>query len=71
MLKDDLVDALFKHLEDNEPTYAKQSAFADFYGRSTRGASPIKRERSSPSENFTALLPSKTRRRTLVKAAES
>ncbi|KAH8725565.1 hypothetical protein GQ44DRAFT_726668 [Phaeosphaeriaceae sp. PMI808] len=62
LLKDDIVDLLEGHLNSNETTYAKQPEFRDFYGRS---GSPVKRERSSPSE---ALLVTKTRRRTLIKA---
>ncbi|KAF1850574.1 uncharacterized protein K460DRAFT_272756 [Cucurbitaria berberidis CBS 394.84] len=61
-LKDDLVEWLEDHLNSNETTYAKRAEFRDFYGRS---GSPIKRERSSPSQ---ALLVTKPRRRTLVKA---
>jgi hypothetical protein len=65
LLKDDLVLALEEHLAANESTYAKHAAFSDFYGRS---GSPVKRERSSPSE---ALATTKTRRRTLVKRVDS
>ncbi|CAO2653434.1 Nn.00g028450.m01.CDS01 [Neocucurbitaria sp. VM-36] len=61
-LKDDLVELLEEHLNSNETTYAKHPEFRDFYGRS---GSPVKRERSSPSE---ALTVTKSRRRTLVKA---
>jgi hypothetical protein len=70
LLKDDLVEKLFDHLLDNESEYAKQPLFQDFYGRGTRNASPVKRERSSPSEGL-AQLAYKTRRRTLVKTLES
>lgn len=69
LLKDDLVEKLFEHLLDNESDYAKQPVFQDFYGRGTRNASPVKRERSSPSESL-AQLPYKTRRRTLIKTFE-
>ncbi|KAH7359815.1 hypothetical protein BKA66DRAFT_223981 [Pyrenochaeta sp. MPI-SDFR-AT-0127] len=61
-LKDDLVELLEAHLNSNESTYGKHADFRDFYGRS---GSPVKRERSSPSE---ALVVTKTRRRTLIKA---
>ncbi|KAF1997774.1 hypothetical protein P154DRAFT_271848 [Amniculicola lignicola CBS 123094] len=56
LLKDDLVDALYAHLESNETTFGKQTTFADFYGRT---GSPIKRERASPD----ALAVAKPRRR--------
>lgn len=66
LLKDDLVAALEETLEANESTYAKQPVFSDFYGRS---GSPVKRERSSPSD---ALAVTKTRRRqTMTKHVES
>ncbi|KAL5117825.1 hypothetical protein ACEQ8H_004299 [Pleosporales sp. CAS-2024a] len=61
-LKDDLVDAIQDHLNSNETTYAKHPEFRDYYGRS---ASPVKRERSSPSA---PLVITKTRRRTLIQA---
>lgn len=65
LLKDDLVLALEELLSANESTFAKQADFSEFYGRS---GSPVKRERSSPSE---ALVATKTRRRTLVKRVDS
>lgn len=61
-LKDDLVEAIEDYLNSNETTYAKHPEFRDYYGRS---GSPVKRERSSPSEAVTV---TKTRRRTLIKA---
>jgi hypothetical protein len=61
-LKDDLVEMLENHLNSHETSYAKHPEFRDYYGRN---ASPVKRERSSPSEAVTA---TKTRRRTLIKA---
>ncbi|KAF2849492.1 hypothetical protein T440DRAFT_469252 [Plenodomus tracheiphilus IPT5] len=61
LLKDDLVEFLSAHLNSNETTYAKHPEFRDYYGRS---GSPLKRERSSPSEPVTL---TKSRRRTLVK----
>ncbi|PSN70798.1 hypothetical protein BS50DRAFT_268063 [Corynespora cassiicola Philippines] len=66
LLKDDLVEALFGHLEANETTFAKQADFSDFYGRNS---SPVKRERVSPSEAIS--VPKTRRRQTLVKASES
>jgi hypothetical protein len=50
------------HLNSNDTSYAKHPEFRDYYGRN---ASPVKRERSSPSE---AVVITKTRRRTLIKA---
>jgi hypothetical protein len=70
LLKDDIVEKLFEHLLDNESEYAKHPVFQDFYGRGTRNASPVKRERSSPSDSLSQL-PYKTRRRTLNKTFES
>jgi hypothetical protein len=60
-LKDDLVEMLEEHLNSHETSYAKHPQFRDYYGRN---ASPVKRERSSPSEAVTI---TKTRRRTLIK----
>lgn len=58
--------ALEETLEANETTYAKQRAFADFYGRTS---SPVKRERSSPD---VAVLPkTRTRRQTLNRNRDS
>ncbi|KAF1936914.1 hypothetical protein EJ02DRAFT_459132 [Clathrospora elynae] len=62
LLKDDLVELLANHLNRNETAFAKLPEFRDFYGRT---ASPIKRERSSPSEAVAVLRT--TRRRTLIK----
>jgi hypothetical protein len=59
-LKDDLVEMLKNHLNSHETSYAKHPEFRDYYGRN---ASPVKRERSSPSE---AVSVTKTRRRTLI-----
>jgi hypothetical protein len=64
-LKDDLVDALQEHLEANETTYGKQSSFSDFYRRT---GSPVKRERSSPTDVAVAV--PKTRRRQTLKSAD-
>ncbi|OAL02845.1 hypothetical protein IQ06DRAFT_334395 [Phaeosphaeriaceae sp. SRC1lsM3a] len=60
-LKDDLVELLENHLNSNETSYAKHPEFRDYYGRT---GSPIKRERASPE----AMVVTKTRRRTLIKA---
>ncbi|KAF2708667.1 hypothetical protein K504DRAFT_467902 [Pleomassaria siparia CBS 279.74] len=69
LLKDDLVAVLYRHLEDGESTFAKDPTFADFYSRPTRGASPVKRERSSPAEGLTQFPLKTTRRRqTLIKS---
>ncbi|KAF2261276.1 hypothetical protein CC78DRAFT_470723 [Lojkania enalia] len=65
LLKDDLVELLYEHLESNESTYGKQSDFRDFYKRT---GSPVKRDRGSPSE---ALAVTKTRRRTTSKLLEN
>lgn len=51
---------LGNHLNSNETTFAKLPEFRDYYGRN---GSPVKRERSSPSESFT--ITKTTRRRTL------
>ncbi|KAF2014293.1 hypothetical protein BU24DRAFT_212707 [Aaosphaeria arxii CBS 175.79] len=65
LLKDDLVEALQNHLGANESTYGKQPSFSEFYRR----GSPVKRERSSPTDALVATKPA--RRRTIVKAADS
>ncbi|KAF1835953.1 hypothetical protein BDW02DRAFT_567556 [Decorospora gaudefroyi] len=62
LLKDDLVEMLSDHLNSHETTLAKLADFRDYYGRN---GSPIKRERSSPSEALSVSKP--TRRRTLIK----
>lgn len=69
LLKDDLVDALYDHLETNETRYGKLSTFDDFYRRT---GSPVKRERSSPVDTALAVTkPQARRRQTLVKSADS
>lgn len=65
LLKDDLVELLGAHLNANETTYAKNPEFRDYYGRAS---SPLKRERSPPSEVATL---TRTRRRTLVRESSS
>jgi len=60
-LKDDLVDLLSAHLNAHETTYAKNPEFRDYY---SRAGSPLKRDRSSPSDAATL---TRSRRRTLVR----
>jgi len=61
LLKDDLVDLLSAHLNAHETTYAKNPEFRDYY---SRAGSPLKRDRSSPSDAATL---TRSRRRTLVR----
>lgn len=56
------MEMLANHLNSNETTFAKHPEFRDYYGRN---GSPVKRERLSPAEPFTAT--KTTRRRTLIK----
>lgn len=65
LLKDDLVELLDEHLENNESTYGKQSDFRDFY---RRGGSPVKRERGSPSEALTVTKPRRRNTKVLENA---
>ncbi|KAF2108920.1 hypothetical protein BDV96DRAFT_586883 [Lophiotrema nucula] len=60
LLKDDLVEQLFDHLEADEARFAKLPEFRDFYKRT---GSPVKREKGSPSESLPV---TKTRRRQTV-----